>query len=82
MSLMGESDLGFEAEVLGVRRGRHRTNLEPVNNTTVPEHVQQHMGPDVESLLSFGGDGACSPTKPALSDKDEKEEEEEFLIDI
>lgn len=85
MSLMGESDLGFEAEVLGIRRGRHHTEPDPVLTNSVSERVQMHMGADVESLMTFGGDGADSDgadcaTKPGNSPK--KEPDEELLIDI
>ncbi|POS74311.1 suppressor of ascus dominance-3 [Diaporthe helianthi] len=80
MSLMGESDIGFEAEVLGVHRGRHRDEPSPANKKTWPRKAQQPAGPDVESLMFFGGDGACSPTKRAFSPT--VEEDEELLIDI
>lgn len=84
MSLMGESDLGFEAEVLGIRRGRH-AEPDPVNTTTAPQRVQMDMAADVESLMTFGGDGADSddadsPTEPGRPPK--KEQKEELLIDI
>lgn len=80
ISLMGESDLGFEAEVLGIRRGRHLTDQGTLNNNTVPDRVQEVMGTDAASLMSFGGDGADSPGEAATTPKDEKEEE--LLIDI
>lgn len=80
ISLMGESDLGFEAEVLGIRRGGNRTDRGPINTNTIPERVQESMGIDAESLMSFGGDGADDPAKPAPAIKEEKEEE--LLIDI
>lgn len=79
-SLMGESDLGFEAEVLGIRRGGHRTDRGNVNTNTVADRVQEHMGIDAESLMSFGGDGAESSGEAATTPKDAKEEE--LLIDI
>lgn len=85
ISLMGESDLGFEAEVLGIRRGRHRIDHEPVNvnSNTAVDRVQAWLRADVESLMSFGGDGAGSPTKRAPAPKDVKDEKEEgLLIDI
>lgn len=80
MSLMGESDFGFEAEVLGIRRGGHRTDRGTVNTNTVPDRVQEVIGIDAESLMSFGGDGAESSAEVATTPKDEKEEE--LLIDI
>lgn len=79
MSLMGESDLGFDAEVLGVRRGRHCDEPSSPKTKTPPRKVQKQMGLDAESLMSFGGDGACSPTKAARSPNDEPEKE--LLID-
>lgn len=80
VSLAGESDLGFEAEVLGIRRGSRRTDQGPANARPVLEKVQEVVGADAESLMSFGGDGAVSPTSTALAAKNEKEEE--LLIDI
>lgn len=80
ISLMAESDLGFEAEVLGIRRGGNRTDRGPVKKNTVPVRVQEDMGIEVESLMSFGGDGIDSPTKSDPAPKDGKEEE--LLIDI
>lgn len=85
MSLMGESDLGFEAEVLGIRRGRH-AEPDPVNTTTEPQLLQMDIAADVESLMTFGGDGADSdgadsPTKSCRSSS-QKEPKEELLIDI
>ena len=80
ISLMGESDLGFEAEVLGIRRSRLTGDGSEVNVNTVPGHFQEGMDIVVESLVSFGGDGAVSPAKPASSPK--KDEEEELLIDF
>ncbi|KKY34264.1 suppressor of ascus dominance 3 [Diaporthe ampelina] len=80
ISLMGESDLGFEAEVLGIRRSRRTGDGSEVNVNTVPGQVQEGMDIVVESLVSFGGDGAVSPAKPASSPK--KDEEEELLIDF
>lgn len=80
MSLMGESDLGFEAEVLGIRRGGHRIDRGTFKTNTVPDGVQEHMGIDAESLMSFGADGADSPAEAATTPKDEKEEE--LLIEL
>lgn len=79
MSLMGESDLGFEAEVLGIRRGRH-AEPDPGNTATEPQLVQMDIAADVESLMTFGGDGADSPTKSGRSSQ--KELKEELLIEI
>lgn len=67
ISLMGESDLGFEAEVLGVRRGRLQSAQSTVKT--------QAIGADAESLMSFGGDGADSPAEPAPASKNDKVEE-------
>lgn len=80
VSLTGESDLGFEAEVLGIRRGSRRTDRGPVNANPVLEKVQEVVGADAESLMSFGGDGAISSTSTAPAAKNEKEEE--LLIEI
>lgn len=80
ISLMGESDLGFEAEVLGIRRGTPRADRGTVNTNTVADRVQEHRGIDAESLMSFGGDGAESSGEAATTSKDAKEEE--LLIDI
>lgn len=79
VSLTGESDLGFEAEVLGIRRGSRRTGRGPVNAKPVLQKVQEVVGADAESLMSFGGDGAVSPTSTAPA---ANEKEEELLIDI
>lgn len=80
ISLMGESDLGFEAEVLGIRRSSRAVGGKDIKADTVPERVRDDMGTDVESLMSFGGDGAFSPAKPVSPPK--KDEEEELLIDF
>lgn len=80
ISLIGESDLGFEAEVLGIQRGGNRTDRGPVKKNTVDVELQEDMHTAAESLMSFGGDGTDSPTKPAPAPEDEKEEE--LLIDI
>ncbi|KAK2601424.1 hypothetical protein N8I77_010874 [Diaporthe amygdali] len=81
ISLIGESDLGFEAEVLGIRRG-HRTDQEVVDTGSLRERFRMEMpvATYAESLMSFGGDGADSPVKPAQPPENEKEEE--LLIDI
>ncbi|KAG8160778.1 hypothetical protein KVR01_009042 [Diaporthe batatas] len=79
MSLMGESDLGFEAEVLGIRRGRHRDEPSPADTKASPK-LQQHMDLDVESLMSFGVDGTSSPTKRAQPPNIDNKED--WLIDI
>lgn len=81
ISLIGESDLGFEAEVLGIRRG-HRTDQEVVDASSLRERFRMEIpvAPYAESLMSFGGDGADSPVKPAQPPENEKEEE--LLIDI
>lgn len=71
MSLIGESDLGFEAEVLGIRRGRN-TGQEVVDTNALRERFQVACD-DAESLMTFGGDGGDSPTK-------NEDEEEEPLI--
>lgn len=80
ISLMGESDLGFEAEVLGVRRGRHQTAQSTVNAKTLSDLYPQAIGADAESLMSFGGDATDSPAKPAPASK--KDKVEELLIEI
>lgn len=80
ISLMGESDLGFEAEVLGVRRGRYQTAQNMFNPKTLADLYPQAIGADVESLMSFGGDAAESPAKPAPASKNDKEDE--LLIEI
>lgn len=80
ISLMGESDLGFEAEVLGVRRGRLQTAQSIVNSKTLADLYPQAIGADAESLMSFGGDATDSPSKPAPASKTDKVEE--LLIDI
>lgn len=80
MSLMGESDLGFDAEVLGVPR-RRRNAPSPADTKLSPQKVQQ-MGHDVESMISFGGDGACSPYPKERSHSPKAEDKEELLVDI
>ena len=73
-STVGESDFGFEAEVLGIRRG----GKSHVDAHDLRGHVRSHLPvtDDVESLISFGGGQAQDATDNA------DDQEPECLIDI
>lgn len=85
-SKIDESDIGFEAEVLGIRRGR-KTQVE---TKALRERVQDHL-PQVheeELLISFGDMDDIVPQvegrvkEPTTSEGNDQNDEPELLIDI
>ncbi|ROV99204.1 hypothetical protein VPNG_08197 [Cytospora leucostoma] len=83
---IGESDLGFEAEVLGIRQG-HTTQADRVAPLEEDLH-HPHMNDNTETMISFDGqDGgqlrvATGAKQPSTSAGRADDDEPALLIDI